>query len=88
MADGRGPGYCTVASVIRGMGDTGRQACACVCVCVYVCRHMDVDQLLCRRSLRPQEIVTIMQHTVLALQDLAVARMVHADVKPPNVLVR
>jgi serine/threonine protein kinase len=52
-----------------------------------VCRHMDVDQLLCRRSLTPLEILTIMQHTVLALYDLAVARLVHADVKPPNVLV-
>lgn len=54
----------------------------------YVHRNMDVDQLLCRRSLSSLEILTIMQHTVLALYDLAVARLVHADVKPPNVLVR
>jgi hypothetical protein len=50
-------------------------------------RHMDVDQLLCRRALTVQEILTIMHHTVLALHDLSLARMVHADVKPPNVLV-
>ncbi|KAJ9512629.1 hypothetical protein QJQ45_029264 [Haematococcus lacustris] len=54
---------------------------------VWPRRHMDVDQLLCRRALAPLEVLTIMLHTVLALQDLSLARMVHADVKPPNVLV-
>ncbi|GFH24291.1 hypothetical protein HaLaN_22058, partial [Haematococcus lacustris] len=53
---------------------------------VWPRRHMDVDQLLCRRALAPLEVLTIMLHTVLALQDLSLARMVHADVKPPNVL--
>mmetsp|Transcript_23780 Transcript_23780/g.60653 ORF Transcript_23780/g.60653 Transcript_23780/m.60653 type:complete len:642 (-) Transcript_23780:1238-3163(-) len=50
-------------------------------------RHMDVDQLLCRRPLTQRETITIMLHVVLALQDLRLARMVHADVKPPNILV-
>lgn len=27
-------------------------------------RHLDVDQLLCRRKLQPQEVITIMTHTV------------------------
>lgn len=58
--------------------------------CYYVVTEYiegkDLKKVLEERDLTPEEVKTLMKHMLLALEQLWQSRVVHCDIKPPNIL--